>query len=398
MWLLVFIFLFITGFIGWMLFGYFILIFLIGIFTAKKAITIPAELPDISVVVSCYNEEAGILDKVKNLRQLEYPQECLQIVFVDGGSTDNTVPLLEKEQGGDLPITILASPTKGKISQINYALPKLRGKIIVNTDVDARLKPDALLWIAAEFAADPNVWVVGAYCYPEQTLAVEKYYWSAQNKSRFLESDANSSSIVIAQCYAFRRELMSSFLEDVVADDIYVAFLASVMGKKTVYSRKAIASETRNPQSYAEFMPHKFRKSNAFLRESLRFIYRLPEMNALFKATLLTRIAQQTLLPWALLSWLLVSGVLLTLFRYDIVIFGTAFLAFFFVVTQRIFSWQKLPGEPQSYSLLTTITGYVLTLVIMLATALSYPFYRQGSSYARLGNSPAGVDVGNRAP
>ncbi len=398
MWLLVFAFLLITAFIGWMLFGYFIFIFLVGVFATKKSISIPSELPDISVVVPCYNEEASILEKLKNLRELEYPQGRLQIVFVDGGSTDNTVALLESERGGESPIELLVSPKQGKINQINHALPLLRAGIIVNTDVDSRLHSDALLWVAAEFAADPNVWVVGAYCSPGQTLDVEKYYWSAQNKGRFLESDANSSSIVIAQCYAFRRELLSTFLDDVVADDVYVAFLAGAMGKKTVYSRKAIAIETRNPQSYAEFMPHKFRKSNAFLRESLRFLYRLPEMNPLFKITLLTRIAQQTLLPWALLSWLLVSGVLLTLFRYDIVLFGAAFLAFFFIVTQRIFSQLKLPGGPPSHSLLTTIEGYVLTLIIMLSTALSYPFYRQGSSYARLDDHRGDVDAGDQAP
>lgn len=385
MWLLEFLFFAMTLLLGWTLFGYLLLIWFVGLFRRRETPVFPTSWPMISVVVPCYNEEGQIIAKMKDIRGLDYPQDRLEVVFADGGSSDRTSELLIAAIGQDEPFRVVRCPRSGKINQLNYVLPQLRGEVIVNTDADARLSPDALKWIAAEFATEPNVYVVGAYCRPADTIEVEKYYWDAQNKGRFLESDAQTSSIVIAQCYAFRRELLNAFPEDVVADDIYVAFLANTLGFRTVYSHHAMAVETRGPNSYAEFLPHKFRKSNAFLRESLRFLYRLPEMSPFCKVMLITRIAQQLLLPWALLWWIVIAGVLVTLFRFDIVALAAAFLVIFLILTSNIFNRVKLPDGPRRYSLITVIKGYILTNMIMLATGLSYPFFRQGSSYARLG-------------
>jgi hypothetical protein len=228
---------------------------------------------------------------------------------------------------------------------------------------------------------------VGAYCRPDNALGVDAYYWDAQNRGRFLESDALSSSIVIAQCYAFRKELLKAFPDDVVADDIYVAFLANARGFRTVYSRFAKALETRNPTSFTQFLPHKFRKGNAFLRESLRFLYCLPEMPGFFKMVFITRIAQQLFLTWAILWWTLIAGALITAFRFDVVFFGGMFLFLLFALASRCFASVKLPDEPRHFSFGTVIRGYFLTIMILLTTGLSYPFFRQGSSYSRIGRA-----------
>jgi cellulose synthase/poly-beta-1,6-N-acetylglucosamine synthase-like glycosyltransferase len=285
-------------------------------------------------------------------------------------------------------VRVAECPAPGKIGQLNHVLPSLRGEIVVNTDVDARVAPDALRQMAAEFGASPDVGVVGAYCRPADALAIERHYWATQNTGRLLESDAGASPIAIAQCYGFRRELVRAFPDDVVADDIYVAFLAATRGLHSVYSRQATAVETRGPKDVSEFLAHKLRKSNAYLRESLRFAYRLPEMPPLSKLMLLTRISQQLLLPWVMLFWLLIAAALLTLFRFDLVAYASGFLVCLLLATKAIFQFVRLPDEPD-YSPVTVVFGYILTNVILLATALTYPFFRQNSSYSRLPSSRA---------
>lgn len=385
MWLLVFLFLIMSGVVGWTVFGYLLLVWFMGLFRHKTVPAFPNSWPVISVIVPCYNEETRILGKLENIQKLDYPRDCLEVVFADGGSQDKTPELLKAALENDSIGRVITCPCKGKVHQLNHVLPQLRGELILNTDADAQLSPDALKWVAAEFATAPDVWVVGAYCCPhDQTLDIERYYWDAQNKGRFLESDARSASIVIAQCYAFRRKLLEAFPSDVVADDIYVAFLAHSLGYRVLYSRSAVAVETRSPQTYEEFLPHKFRKSNAFLRESLRFLYLLPEMHPFCKMMLLTRTAQQLLLPWALLLWILIAGALLTLFRFDIVFFCTLVLLALFAITSRIFASVKLPEGTSRYSPWTMIKGYIFTVLIMLATGISYPAFKQGSSYMRL--------------
>lgn len=385
MWLLVFTFFVTILLIGWMLFGYLLFIWCMGLFRRNDQPSFPSSWPLVSVIVPCYNEQEQIIDKLEDIRNLDYSRDCLEVIFADGGSSDQTVELLTAAMGKDEPYRVLECPRRGKIHQLNHALSQVRGEIILNSDADSRLSPDALKWLTAEFASRPEVWVVGAYCRPGQTLEVEQYYWSAQNKGRLMESLALSSSIVIAQCYAFRRGLLKAFPDDVVADDVYIAFHANTLGYRTVYSRYAMALEMRSPQSYEEFLSHKFRKSNAFLRENLRFLYRLPEMEPFCKMMLFTRTIQQLLLPWLLLFTILLSGVLLTTFRFDIVIIGFLFLLILFLLTSRVFAWVKLPDGPHHYPIATMIKGYFLTNLIMLATGISYPFFRQGSSYARLG-------------
>ena len=388
MWLLIFIFLLITVVIAWCFFLYFILLWFIGLFQSKKTLEIPSSLPTVALIVPCYNEEKQIIAKLENIRSLKYPENLLEVIFVDGGSSDKTVDLLSKAIREGEPCRIEQCDQPGKINQLNYGLAHSKGNIIVNTDVDTLLSAEALIWVAAEFSISEDVLVVGAYSRPADTIEIEKYYWSAQNKGRFIESDAMSSSIVIAPCYAFRRKLLNAFPADVVADDVYVAFLSHADGGKTVYSRKAVALETRSPKSYAEFLPHKFRKSNAFIRESLRFLYLLPEMNFLYKIMFLTRLAQQLLLPWALLFWFLIAGTLLTMSRFDIVLFILVLFSILFIFTNRIFSWLKLPEDDHKLSLLVMVKGYLLTLIIMLATGISYPFFKQGSVYSRLKDNP----------
>ncbi|MEM7584772.1 MAG: glycosyltransferase [Acidobacteriota bacterium] len=404
MWILILLFGLATLVLAWTLFGYFLLIWFMGLFRRQPQPALPEtddQYPRVSLVVPLFNERDEIEAKLTNLRELSYPQERMEVVFVDGGSTDGTVEWLETALA-DLPryprYRVERSPRDGKINQLNHVLPDLSGEIVVNTDADASMEPDALAWIAAEFAVSDDVWVVGAYCRPgDDAYCIDQYYWDAQNKGRLIECQASTSSIVIAPCYAFRRELLDRFPEDVVADDIYIAFLANVHGKQSIYSRHARAVEQRNPRRLSEFLPHKYRKSNAFLRESLRFLYRLPEMEPLFKTMLLTRIAQQLVFPWARAWWLLLAGSLATLYpmpRYDVVGIAAAGLVMLFGFTSRAFRSVELPEpEQRKFSLFMIAKGWILTTLILLATGLSYPFYRQSSSYARLGDPASGTDA-----
>jgi hypothetical protein len=71
-----------------------------------------------------------------------------------------------------------------------------------------------------------------------------------------------------------------------------------------------------------------------------------------------------------------------------LVLYGAAFLALLLFITSFVLGRVKLPDGPRHFSIFTVIKGYILTMTIMLTTGLSYPFYRQGSSYARLGGTP----------
>lgn len=386
MWLLEFSFYLVTGIIVWMMFGYFVLLKIIGVLNGVKSPKIPSELPKITVIVPCFNEETGILEKLANIRELSYPSENLDVIFVDGGSTDRTMTLLETSIASGEPYRVILSPRGGKINQLNFALAQAKGEIIFNTDADAMMEKDCLRWCVGEFARGPDVLVVGACCSPHpQALDMEKYHWISQNKGRFLESDACCSSIVVAPCYAFRRSLVSAFPEDVIADDIYVAYSGHASGGRTIFSHKACVQEIRVPTDPGMFISHKFRKSNAFLRESLRFLHRLPDMGMFCKTMFITRIGQQLFLPALLIWWFLIAGALISLGSYVPLILGVTCVLLTFVITSFVFSTVPLPDESAKFPITTMVRGYLISISILLAMAVSYPFYRQTSTYTRIG-------------
>ena len=46
--------------------------------------------PLISIIVPVYNQPQGINDTLESLLKLDYPQDRIEIIVVDNGSTDNT--------------------------------------------------------------------------------------------------------------------------------------------------------------------------------------------------------------------------------------------------------------------------------------------------------------------
>ncbi|WP_346864916.1 glycosyltransferase, partial [Methanocalculus sp. MSAO_Arc2] len=49
----------------------------------------------ISIIISAYNEEKVITNRIENIRASTYPIEKYEVIFVDDCSTDNTLQSAE---------------------------------------------------------------------------------------------------------------------------------------------------------------------------------------------------------------------------------------------------------------------------------------------------------------
>ena len=94
----------------------------------------------ISVIATVKNEEHSVRRLLDSLAaQTRQPDE---LVFVDGGSVDKTVEVLEryaKESG--LPLQVLVRPDTNISQGRNAAIAAARGVIIASTDAGVRLAP-----------------------------------------------------------------------------------------------------------------------------------------------------------------------------------------------------------------------------------------------------------------
>jgi cellulose synthase/poly-beta-1,6-N-acetylglucosamine synthase-like glycosyltransferase len=145
---------------------------------AEEAFASPLT-PPVSILLPAFNEEAGIVDSVRSLLALRFPE--LEVIVVNDGSTDSTLRRLA--DAFDLaPVrkamrtTLLTAPLRGsyasrkhpelwvidkenggKADALNAGVNAARYPYFCAVDADAMLEPDALLHVAKPILDDPDL-------------------------------------------------------------------------------------------------------------------------------------------------------------------------------------------------------------------------------------------------
>jgi rSAM/selenodomain-associated transferase 2 len=96
---------------------------------AKNA---PGTESTISIVIPTFNEAESITHLLSYLRQATAGEPAPEILVVDGGSLDATVPLAR--QAG---ATVLLAPRKGRAAQLNYGAQHARGELLYFLHADS---------------------------------------------------------------------------------------------------------------------------------------------------------------------------------------------------------------------------------------------------------------------
>jgi cellulose synthase/poly-beta-1,6-N-acetylglucosamine synthase-like glycosyltransferase len=144
-----------------------------------KVFRSPLALP-ISVVVPAWNEEHWIVDCVRGLLDLRYPQ--FEVIVVDDGSTDATLERLRGEydlaeipkvipaqiptmgavlsvhapRGGEDLLVIRKEGGHGPADAVNTGVNAARYPLVCRVDADSYLDADALLAVVQPFIEDPR--------------------------------------------------------------------------------------------------------------------------------------------------------------------------------------------------------------------------------------------------
>ncbi len=138
--------------------------------------------PKVSLIVPAYNEEKVIVQTVRALMALDYPD--FEIVVIDDGSQDRTAQVLietfglsaRADQGAGpiptqqvvgvyhgnpcCPLWLIVKENGGKSDALNAGLNYASGEIVVTIDADTILTPQSLYRIVRPFQ-DPKIVAVG---------------------------------------------------------------------------------------------------------------------------------------------------------------------------------------------------------------------------------------------
>ena len=113
------------------------------------------EDPTISIIVPVKNSARTVRDLMDSLMGLDYDRDKLEIVVVDGKSSDGTKKIVS-----DYPVLLVDEEGRGLNGARNTGIKRSTGQIIAYTDGDCVVPPDWASSIAKNFR-DPNVSFVG---------------------------------------------------------------------------------------------------------------------------------------------------------------------------------------------------------------------------------------------
>jgi glycosyltransferase involved in cell wall biosynthesis len=109
----------------------------------------------ISVVVSSYNYAAYICEAVAAALQQTRPPD--EIIIVDDGSTDDTLPRLQAAFGGQATVRILSRENGGQLRAMIAGTAASSGDIVCYLDADDVWEPAYLQRLAALYEADHDL-------------------------------------------------------------------------------------------------------------------------------------------------------------------------------------------------------------------------------------------------
>lgn len=94
---------------------------------------------ELTVVVPIYNEERYIEDCVDSLMEQDYPMESVEILLVDGQSTDSTMSCLEAlVERYPRTVRILDNPKRIQSAAMNVGMREARGVYLMRIDAHAK--------------------------------------------------------------------------------------------------------------------------------------------------------------------------------------------------------------------------------------------------------------------
>jgi len=193
--------------------------------------------PSVSIVVSAYNEEHVIGERLRNLRDLDYPPERLECLIGSDGSTDRTAAIVEASAGGA--IRLVAFPERrGKASVLNDLVERARGDVLVLTDANTFFQPDAVRALVTALWRHPTACaVVGRLELrsPTATGNLESTYWSYETWLKTLESHFGAVLGANGAIYAFYRERYRPIPADTIVDDFLIPMTMRLHGGGEVF-------------------------------------------------------------------------------------------------------------------------------------------------------------------
>lgn len=267
--------------------------------------------PSVTFVITAYNEETRIGEKLQNTLAVDYPKERFEVLVASDCSTDKTDEIVAsyREQGVRL---VRAPMRKGKEAAQNLAVQVAVGEILVFSDVATILLENAVRNIVKSFH-DGTVGCVSSvdrFIDKDGRVSGEGAYVKYEMFLRSLETRVNSLVGLSGSFFAARSAVCKQAWSDDLQSDFNTVLNSMRMGLRGV-------ADSESPGYYKNIADERKefdRKVRTVLRGISVFMKSLglvnPMRHPLFAWQLVSHKLCRWLVPFALLIALIANAVL----------------------------------------------------------------------------------------
>ncbi|MFK7797604.1 MAG: glycosyltransferase [Aureispira sp.] len=227
------------------------------------------ELPPVFFVMSLYNEESVIAEKLITLSQSTYPSDKLHFYIGSDCSSDHTNALVADWANNNPQAHFYAfEERRGKPSVINDLIQQAQAKhpfsednVLIISDANVLVEPTTIYELAKHFK-NPTIGLVDSNIqHPSQRAmnakgiaATEDGYISREVYIKHLEGRAWGRTMgPLGGCYAIRAQLFSPVPANFLVDDFYIAMKVFEQGGCAINELEAVCYEVVSSDLKEEF-------------------------------------------------------------------------------------------------------------------------------------------------
>ena len=241
--------------------------------------------PTVTVCVACMNEEGSIEKTIGRAYNEGYPKEKLEVVVVNDGSTDNTLPEMMRAQARH-PRTVVVDfhDNKGKRHGMAAGALMSAAEILVYVDSDSFLMPGAIRKVV-QGLADPTVGAVSGHTDVENvyvnTLTRMQHvrYYVSYKVMKGAEHIFGAVSCCPGCFSAYRKAAVLPILHEwlhqwflgnyaTFGDDRSLTNYILREGQRVLYDDEAVAT-TIVPEKWTQYINQQCRWKRSWIREML---------------------------------------------------------------------------------------------------------------------------------
>ena len=256
---MIYLFWFSIIFVFYAYFGYPLLLLLFTVINKKKYPEKTGRVdnfyPKVALLISAYNEEKVIEDKILNSLELNYPKELLEIVVVSDGSNDKTNEIAARYADKGVVLRYFEGRI-GKTACLNRVVPLAKDDIIVFSDANSRYDKEAIKELVKHFADKKIGFVTGGtkYVAEEGNGIVNSIglYSKIEQITKALESKISSPVGADGAIFAIRKSLYRP-LKEYDINDFVIPLNIIKQGFKGIYEPEAFCIEKTSKGANGEF-------------------------------------------------------------------------------------------------------------------------------------------------